>query len=116
MAPAAVTVTVAVWVPAVSPAIAAATVSSPAPVPLPGVTDSHGASSEAVHDSVPPPVLLTVKARVAGAAPPCVAAKARLPGVTASAGPGGAGSTVSVTGTLRGEPLAPAAVIVTFAV
>ena len=52
----------------------------------------------------------------AGMAPPFVPVKARLPGVTESAGPGGGGVTVSVTGTIRGEPVAPAAAIVTFAV
>ena len=50
-APGAVTVTFAVCVPAVSPAIDADTVIVPAFVPLAGVTVSHGASSDAVHSA-----------------------------------------------------------------
>jgi hypothetical protein len=115
-APAAATVIVAVWVPAARPAIDAETVTSRPPVPLPGATLSHAASSETVQLRVPPPLLLIASVRSAGLAPPCVPPKARLPGVTASAGPGGGGSTMSVTGIVRGEPVAPAAPTVTLAV
>ena len=82
--PAAVTVTVAVWVPRARPAIDGATVSVAGALPLPGETDSHGASSLTVKLSVPPPVLLTATSLEAGLAPPSGAEKVRLAGETAS--------------------------------
>ena len=56
-------------------------------------------------------MLVTATVLAAGLAPPTVAVKARLAGETDSAG-GGGGSTVSVTGIVFGEPVAPAAVTV----
>src|SRR3954471_20381067 len=85
-------------------------------VPEPGLTDIHEASSDAVNDSVPLPAFDTAIVFAAGSAPPAVALNDRLAGVVASAGPVGAGPTVNVTGTTFGEPVAPAAVIVTLAV
>ena len=60
-------------------------------VPDAGVTDSHGALSEALNDSVPEPVLATARFCAAGLAPPTVAENDRLAGVTESTG-GGAGA------------------------
>ena len=40
-------------------------------VPLPGVTVSQLAFSDAVQSIVPPPVLLTAKVLAAGLEPPC---------------------------------------------
>ena len=108
VAPGAVTVIVAVWVPAARLPVAAATVIEPAP----GVTVSHGASSETAQFRPP---LETVSVFVVGSAPPRVAVNARLDGVTDSVG-GAGGATVSVTGTVFGEPVAPGALIVTVAV
>src|SRR3954451_13597910 len=85
-------------------------------VPEPGLTDIHDASSDAVNDSVPLPAFDTLIVFAAGSAAPAVALNDRLEGVVASAGPAGAGPTVNVTGTTLGEPVAPAAVIVTLAV
>ena len=109
--PAAVTVTVAVWVPRARPAIDGATDSVAGALPLPGETASHGASSLTVKLSVPPPVLLTATSLEAGLAPPSGAVNVRLAGETASTG--GGGSTVNVTGTVFGEPIAPGAPTVT---
>jgi hypothetical protein len=89
LTPADVTVTVAVYVPAASPATLTEAVRSAGAEPLPGVTDSHDASSLAVNDRVPPPVLLTDSVLVAGLDPPAVALNASDDGVTASAGGGG---------------------------
>jgi hypothetical protein len=111
VAPGAETVIAAVWVPAPRPASATEAV-----IVLPFLDRlSHGASSVAVHSSVPPPVLATVSVFGSGDVPPSTPPNARLAGVTDSSGPGGGGSMVSVTGTIRGEPEAPAALIVTFA-
>ena len=59
-------------VPAARPAVLTATLRSRGAVPLPGVTVSHGASSVAVNESVPPPVLSTPRVFAAGLAPPAV--------------------------------------------
>ena len=61
---------------------------------------------------LPPPVLLMARVWAAGLVPPWVAAKDRLSGVTVSDG-GATGSTVRVTGTVFGEPVAPVAAMVT---
>ncbi len=94
--------------PAVSPVIDGVTVTDPAPVPLLGETDSHGALSEALQLSVPPPVLETPNVFAAGEAPPCTLLKASEAGDTDRAG-GAGGSTVKVTPIVRGEPDAPVA-------
>ena len=57
-------------------------------------------------------MLVTVSVLAAGLAAPCVPLNERLAGETESAG-GVTGSTVSVTGIVLGEPVAPAAVTVT---
>src|SRR4051794_8626803 len=91
--------------------MAGVTVSVPASVPEAGETASQAASSEAVQLIVWPPVLATASVLAAGSAPPWVALKARLVGVTDSAG-GTTGLTVSDTGTVTGDPAAPGAVTV----
>jgi hypothetical protein len=73
--------------------------------PLVVVRLSHGALSEAVNGAP-----LTVSDWLAGLAPPAVAEKLRLAGVTESTGAGG--PTVNVTGIVLGEPVAPGAVTV----
>src|SRR5256885_1055655 len=88
------------------------TVSVAGAVALAGVTASHAASSDSVTSSVPPPLLVTATVLAAGLGAPAVAVKARLEGVTDSAG-GVGGSTVRVTGMVFGEPVAPDAVTVT---
>ena len=98
--------------PAASPLIDGVTVTVPAFVPLPGDTLSHVALSDAVQSIEPPPVLDTESVFAAGLAPPAVAENDSVAGETDSAG-GAGGSTVSVTGTVFGEPVAPAAAIVT---
>jgi hypothetical protein len=79
---------------------------------LAGVTVSQAASSDAVTSRLPLPVFVTDTVLAAGFAPPCVALKASVAGVTASAA-GAGGSTVKVTGTVLGEPATPVAVTVT---
>jgi hypothetical protein len=83
-------------------------VTVPAFVPLPGETLSQVALSDAVQLIEPLPVLLTETVFAAGSLPPTVAVNARVAGVTDKTG-GGGGSTVSVTVTVFGEPVAPAA-------
>ena len=102
--------------PAASPAVSTLTVRSCGAVPEPGVTDIHGASSEVVKDSDPVPELVTLSVLSAGFAPPATALNDRLAGATESAGVTGGGSTVKVTGTSVGEPVAPAEVTVTLPV
>ncbi len=97
--------------PGASADFAAATVIVPAPVPLPGEIDSHGALSDAVQLSVPPPVLATVSVLDAGSGPSATALKDSEAGDTARAG--GGGSTTNVTATVFGDPVAPAADTVT---
>src|SRR4051794_29163242 len=88
------------------------TVIVPELVPLAGDTLSQLAVFAAVQSIEPPPELLTASVLAAGLAPPAVAPNDRLVGATDSAG-GTAGSTVSVTGIVLGEPPAPEAVTVT---
>ena len=76
----AVTVTVAVYVPAARPLMMGATESVAGAVALAGVTVSQAASSEAVTSSVPLPVLVTETFCAAGLEPPTVALKVRLDG------------------------------------
>jgi hypothetical protein len=66
-------------------------VTAPFPVPEAGLSVNHAALSLADQLSVPPPVLLTLRVWVAGLAPPCVAAKAKLVGLAPMAGGTGAG-------------------------
>src|SRR4051794_40098353 len=66
VAPAAVTVTVAVYVPAPRPVVSAATVRSRGALPLAGATESHAASSDALKLSAPSPLLETVSVLDAG--------------------------------------------------
>jgi hypothetical protein len=61
-APMAESVIVPVWIPVASVPSKAVTVTAPLPVPEAGATDSHAASSLAVHVNVPPPVLLMASA------------------------------------------------------
>src|SRR3954452_1184392 len=107
VAPEAVTVTLPLYVPAPRPEMLGVTVSVCGAVPEAGDTVIHVASSEAVNDSVPAPVLDTSIVLAAGSVPPAVAENDRLDGETPSTGCGG--STVSVTATVLGEPLVPAA-------
>src|ERR1700755_2874974 len=62
----------------------------PAFVPLPGVTVNHGALSDAVQLSVPPPAFATLSVLAAGLAPPAVPRNDRLDGLTESTGGEGA--------------------------
>ncbi len=97
-----------VYVPAARPVIDGVAVIVPVLVPLAGDRLSQVAVSVAVQSIEPPPVLLTASVLAAGFAPPCVAVKDRLAGVTDSDG-GVGGSTVRVTGIVFGEPPAPVA-------
>src|SRR5688500_669725 len=71
------------------PAVLTATLRSRGAVPLAGVTVSHDASSEAVKDRVPPPVLVTLTVLAAGFAPPTVPPNVSDAGSVASTGGGG---------------------------
>ena len=62
----------------------AVTVSDCGAVPLAGDTESHGASSDALKASDPPPSLATLSVLAAGWAPPATAENASEPGATAS--------------------------------
>ena len=115
VAPGAATVMSAVYVPAARPVIVGVTVTVPALVPLPGETLIQLALSDAVQSIEPLPVLLTANVLAAGEAPPTVPLNASVAGVTARTG-GAGGSTVNVTATVFGEPVAPGAVTVTSAV
>lgn len=79
------------------------------PVPEAGVTVSQDALAEAVQERVPPPGLDRVTVCVAGAAPFCTVVKARADGLAPRLG---GGVRVNATGTVRGEPWAPGAVMV----
>ena len=69
---------------------------------------NHVAFSLALQLNDPPPVLLMLRAWVAGLAPPWVAAKARLVGLAPIAEGTGVAVTVNVTGTETVEaPVAP---------
>src|SRR5258708_2685950 len=83
-------------------------VTVPALAPLPGDTLSQVTFSDAVQLIEPEPVFETLTVLAAGSVPPTVAVNASVAGVTDSTG-GGGGSTVSVTVTVFGEPVAPAA-------
>ena len=83
------------------------TVTVPAFVPLPGDTLSQLTPSDAVQSIDPPPVFETANVLAAGDAPPAVPLNDSVAGVTDSAG-GVGGSTVNVTATVFGEPVAPA--------
>ena len=67
----------------------------------------------AVQLRVPPPVLLMLRVLVAGSAPPLIAVKERLVGLTPMAGGIEAVATVNVTGTVTES--APVALTVTVA-
>jgi hypothetical protein len=95
-------------VPADSPLIDGVTVTVPEFVPLAGATLSQLAFSDAVQSSEPPPVFEIDSVLAAGLAPPCVAENDSAEGDTDSAG-GVGGSSVSVTVTVFGEPVAPEA-------
>ena len=99
LAPVAASVMVAVWGPAESVPVATVTVTVLFPVPDAGLSVSQAALSPAVQLKVPPPVLLTLKAWLAGLPPPCCAVKVRLVGLAPMAGGTGAAVTVKVTGT-----------------
>jgi hypothetical protein len=88
------------------------TVTAPSPVPLAGDTASQDTGSEAVHDSVPPPVFDTAMVLAAGALPPVVAENDSEAGDVDSTG-GDGGATVNVTGIIFGEPATPPALTVT---
>src|SRR4051794_32296236 len=82
----------------------------PAPSdPLAGEPTSQPIGSDAVHPNVPVPVLLMVMP-CPGGFDPCSAVKEREVGDTLNTGAAGGGVTVSVTSTMRGDPVAPAAV------
>ena len=85
-----------------SPAIVVATDRLAGAVALAEVTDSQGASSAAVKDSVPPPVLVTPTDCAAGLAAPSVAVKASVDAASVSAG---GALRVSVTGIVVVPPL-----------
>ena len=86
----AVIVTSVVYVPAGRPVVSGVTVTVPAFVPLAGVSESHGALSEAVQFRVPPPAFDTSSVFAAGLEPPCEALNDRFAGVAARAGGWGA--------------------------
>ena len=82
-------------------------------VPETGESVNQAALSLPDHVKVPPPVLLMLRVRVAGLAPPAVAAKERLVGLVPMAGGTGAAATVKETGTVTGvTPVPPLSVTV----
>src|SRR3954451_12875682 len=108
VAPGAVKVMSVVYVPTAKSVIVGVAVTVAAFVPPVGDTLSHAAFSDAVQLIEPEPVFETLTVLVAGLLPPTVAVNASVAGVTDNTG-GGGGSTVSVTVTVFGEPVAPAA-------
>src|SRR3990172_8349429 len=86
VAPLAVAVIVAVYVPVASPVGLTETLTVALPAPAASDVLNHAAVSLTVHVSVPPPVLLIVRLWATGAVPPCTAVKDRLLGVTLRAG------------------------------
>jgi hypothetical protein len=86
-APAALIVTVPLYVPALRPALVAVTNTLPAPAPLRGVAPSHGASVNTDQESSPPPLFEMATFWPLGDAPPSSAEKTRLAGATESTGP-----------------------------
>ena len=98
-APEACTVTVLLYVPAAKLPLVTVNVTAPFPVPEAGLMVNQGALSLAVQLSVPPPLLLILTVWVTGVAPPCVAAKERLVGLTPMTGCAtGGGTGGGVTG------------------
>lgn len=93
-APVALMVNKALYVPAVREPVATVAVMVPVPVPEAGLTLSQVALPLAVQARVPPPVLLIVRACVAGLAPPCWAVKDKLLELRLMAGFAGAGGEV----------------------
>jgi hypothetical protein len=113
-APADVTVTWPVYVPAVSVPTVAETCKVWGAVPLAGVTVSQDESLATVKLSVPVPVFVTFAVCDVGFAPPCVALNVRVTGETDKTGCGGGGdATTKVTVTVAGEFCAPEDVTVT---
>jgi hypothetical protein len=111
VAPVALIVMAPVYVPVAREPVAAVRVTEPLPVPEARLSANHAALSLAVQVRVPPPVLLIVRAWVAGLLPPCWAVNEKLPGLAPMAG---AAVMVKVTGI---ETLvAPVALIVMAAV
>jgi hypothetical protein len=82
-------------------------VTAPFPVPDVGLSVNQVALSLAVQMSVPVPVLLMLKVWLAGLAPPCVAVKERLVGLTPMTGSttGGAPAGVKVVRLLSPDSL-----------
>lgn len=109
VAPADVTVIIALCVPAATPEAMTLTAIVDGAVPLGGVRMSHGASSVAVQFSVPPPALPTISAWLGGSAPPCTAEKEKL--VADRVIVGGGAEIVSVTVAVLGLLEAPTAVM-----
>jgi len=81
-------------------------------VPVVGLSVNHAALSLTDQFNVPVPVLLILRAWLAGFAPPAVAVKLKLVGLTPIVGLLAGGLTVKVTGTDKGELVAPVAVTV----
>jgi hypothetical protein len=99
VAPEAATVIVPFKVPAASPAVFTATVAVPVPEPEAGLIVSQGALSLADQLRVPPPVFAMLNACAAGFAPPALAVKVKLIGLSPIAGVVLPEVTVRVTGT-----------------
>jgi hypothetical protein len=112
-APAAVTVTLPVYVPAARLATVAEICNVCGAVPLAGETLNHVESVAAVKLSVPPPVFETLTLCAAGFAPPCTAFMLSVVGETDNTAGGTGCDTIRVTVIVDGEPCAPAAVTVT---
>ena len=85
-APAACTVRMPLYVPAMSPAIFTLVVNVLLPLPDTGLTASHEASSLTVQLKAPPPVLLMLRVCAVGLPPSCWAIKDRLVGLVPIAG------------------------------
>lgn len=113
VAPVALIVTAALYVPAASELVDTVAVNPPLPVPDAGDSVSQAALSVTDHASVPPPVLLMLTVCEAGLPPPCCAEKDRLVGLVPMAGGAGAAVTVKLTGTVT--LVAPDALTVTLA-
>src|SRR5688572_16093762 len=101
-------VIVPLCVPPASPADATLTVSDPGVAPDPGLTESQGLSVVAVQLIRPPAVSESATACDGGSAAPWTMLKLRVLGAACSTG----APTFSVTGIVRGEFVAPVAVIV----
>ena len=92
VAPVEVIVTVPLYVPAANPEMSTPTDSVDGATPLAGVAESQGALSDAVQESVPPPVFVTDIVWEAGLASPAWPVNARLPGVTDNTRSGSGGT------------------------